>query len=260
MSKRVFAFHAHPDDIEFMMAGTLVKLRKLGCEIHYMTLANGSAGTAEYNKADIIRIRAEESQEAADILGAEYHPSLVDDMCVFYDEQTLRRLTAVMRRVKPDIVLLPSPQDYMEDHMNTSRLGVSAAFARGMMNFYSEPPMEPTDQEVAVYHAQPHTSRDALRNLVHPEIYVDVSEEMEDKAQALSCHRSQKDWLDRTQGFGSYVQSMKEMIQEIGVMSGKFTYCEGWRRHSHLGFSRTEINPLVEILGDYAFEPGSGST
>ena len=46
MSKKTaFALVAHPDDIEFMMAGTLVLLGQLGYELHYMNLANGSAGS-----------------------------------------------------------------------------------------------------------------------------------------------------------------------------------------------------------------------
>ena len=42
----VLAAVAHPDDIEFTMAGTLLRLRDRGWQIHYMNIANGSCGTA----------------------------------------------------------------------------------------------------------------------------------------------------------------------------------------------------------------------
>ena len=45
MSPRAFAVAAHPDDIEFMMAGTLILLGRAGYELHYMTIANGSCGS-----------------------------------------------------------------------------------------------------------------------------------------------------------------------------------------------------------------------
>ncbi|HUU58478.1 MAG TPA: PIG-L family deacetylase, partial [Phycisphaerae bacterium] len=45
MSEIAIAVAAHPDDIEFMMGGTLLLLGLAGCELHYMTVANGSCGS-----------------------------------------------------------------------------------------------------------------------------------------------------------------------------------------------------------------------
>jgi LmbE family N-acetylglucosaminyl deacetylase len=61
------------------------------------------------------RIREREGRAAAAILGAEFHESLASDLCIFYEERLLRRLAAVVRRVRPRIVLTHSPDDYMED-------------------------------------------------------------------------------------------------------------------------------------------------
>ena len=60
--KRAFAIAAHPDDIEFHMAGTLILLGRAGYELHYMTIANGSCGTTQYSRDEIIRIRRAEAQ------------------------------------------------------------------------------------------------------------------------------------------------------------------------------------------------------
>ena len=115
------AVAAHPDDIEFVMAGTLLLLGQAGYELHYLTLATGSCGSFRWTPARTRRIRRAESQAAARILGARYHPPLKDDLEIVYDVPTLRRLAALMRAVRPSIILLPSPQDYMEDHTNSCR-------------------------------------------------------------------------------------------------------------------------------------------
>ena len=140
---RAIAIGAHPDDIEFLMAGTLCLLRQAGHETHYLNLANGSCGGALHSAARLRAIRRREGQAAARILGATFHPSLVDDLDVYYDRPTLRKLAAIIREVSPRIVLAPSPQDYMEDHTNTCRLAVTAAFVCGMRNFITTPRLPP---------------------------------------------------------------------------------------------------------------------
>ncbi|GAG25017.1 unnamed protein product, partial [marine sediment metagenome] len=73
MPRTAFAVGAHPDDIEFMMAGTLLLLREAGYELHYMNLGSGSCGTAELSREDIIRIREKEARAAAVLIGAIFH-------------------------------------------------------------------------------------------------------------------------------------------------------------------------------------------
>ena len=110
-TKRAFAVAAHPDDIEFMMAGTLIQLTQAEYEIHYMTVANGSCSSLEHDSQTTIQIRRQESMEAAVLVSAVYHESICNDIEVFYDKENLQRLGAVMREVAPDIVLTHAPQD-----------------------------------------------------------------------------------------------------------------------------------------------------
>ncbi len=243
-----FAIAAHPDDIEFVMAGTLLHLKAAGYELHYMNVANGCCGSSVTDAATTARIRLAEAKAACEVLGATFHPPLVNDLEIFYDRPTLARLASIVREVAPSIVLTHSPADYMEDHMNTGRLAVTAAFARGMPNFMVDPPTPAIDQAVTVYHAQPHGNRDGLGQPVLPGIFVDVTERMETKAKTLAAHASQKAWLDRSQGLDSYIASMRELMQEVGQLSGRFEYAEGWRRHSHLGFCSAEADPLVAAI------------
>ncbi len=251
MTKKVFAIAAHPDDIEFMMAGTLIRLKSTGFELHYMTIANGSCGTAVLDKDEIIKIRTQEAKEAAEFIGAEYHPPLVDDIEIYYERETLAKLTAIIRQVAPEILLIPSPEEYMEDHSNTCRLAVSAAFCRSLKNFPTKPSTDAINNEMAIYHALPYGLKDPLRKPIIPDFFVDISDIIKQKREMLAKHKSQKEWLDHSQGIDSYLTTMEQMSAQVGTMSGKFEYAEGWRRHSHLGFaSSEEFDPLAEALRD----------
>ena len=229
-------------------------MREAGYEIHYMNIANGCCGSTDAQR----RARRRDSRHArrsaaADSIGAEFHPSLVNDLEIFYDHRTLTRLAAVMREVAPEILLVHSPIDYMEDHMNACRLAVTAAFARGMPNFPTDPARPPVDQAVTIYHAQPHGNRDPLGQLVRPSLFVDVGSVMPQKTAMLACHKSQQEWLDTSQGLNSYLETMHDLMREVGRMSGRFEYAEGWRKHLHLGFCSAEADPLVAALKTRVF-------
>jgi LmbE family N-acetylglucosaminyl deacetylase len=176
----------------------------------------------------------------------------VNDLEILYELRTLRRLAALLRAVKPSVVLTQSPEDYMEDHTNTCRLAVTAAFSLGMANFRTVPARPAIDVEVTVYHALPHGLRDGLRRRVVPGAFVNTTPVHPAKLAALAKHESQQDWLDASQGMNSYLKTMDRMSLEVGRLSRRFTHAEGWRRHSHLGFSASEVDPLAAALGkDY---------
>src|SRR5438067_12406830 len=187
-AKSAIAIAAHPDDIEFYMAGTLLLLKKAGYEIHYLNLASGNCGGVEYSGPTTRSIRSNEARAAAKVLGAHFHPSLTEDLEILYSLHLLRQLAAIIRDAKPNIVLTHSPQDYMEDHTNTSRLAVTAAFARGMPNFKSAPPTKAVPGELTVYHAMPHGLRDQLGRRVLPGLFVDTTRVHATKREALAAH------------------------------------------------------------------------
>jgi len=70
LRKTAMAIGAHPDDIEFCMAGTLLKLRDAGWEIHALNLATGNCGSAVNSAAKTRRTRGAEARAAAKELGA----------------------------------------------------------------------------------------------------------------------------------------------------------------------------------------------
>jgi LmbE family N-acetylglucosaminyl deacetylase len=242
------AVAAHPDDIEFMMGGTMILLGRAGYELHYMNIGNGSCGTATMDPEEIVKVRTVEARNAAAALGATFHDPLVPDLEILYEQPLIRKLCAVIREVAPEILLLPSPQDYMEDHSTSSRLGVTAAFCRTMRNYATDPPTERILTDMCLYHALPWGLRDQLRHPIAPDFFVDITAVMDKKLEALACHASQRQWLDSSQGVDNYLKTMQDQSAEVGRMSGKFEFAEGWRIHSHLGFGPEDFDPLRTAL------------
>jgi LmbE family N-acetylglucosaminyl deacetylase len=95
-----------------------------------------------------------------------------------------------------------------------------------------------------------------MRQPVTPEAYVDTGAVHSLKRDALACHRSQKNWLDLTQGTDSYLHALDAESKTLGKHSGAFIHAEGWSRHLHLGFGDATANPLKDALGKaFRFAP-----
>jgi LmbE family N-acetylglucosaminyl deacetylase len=246
---RVLAIGAHPDDIEFVMAGTLLLLQEAGWEAHYLNVSTGNLGSLTMTPDETARVRRREARAAARVLGVMWHAPMCHDLDIFYDDRNLRHMCAVIREVEPAVILTHAPKDYMEDHMTTSRLAVTAAFARGIPGYRTTPRRAATPGAVTIYHASPHGLRDGLRRLVRPGAFVDTTTVHERKRAALECHASQRWFLDSTQGMDDYVRTMDEFSRAVGKLSGRFRHAEGWRRHLHFGFCDAEADPLRDALG-----------
>ncbi len=252
------AIAAHPDDIEFGMAGTLLLLKVAGWEIHYLNLSTGNCGSMVASSAATARIRRQEAQAAAKILGATWYPPFCDDLEIVYSVERVRWLASVIRDVNPRIVLTHPPVDYMEDHTETCRLTVTATFAKNMPNFHTTPRRAPAAGEVTLYHAMPHGLETPLREPVMPDLLVDTASVHGKKRAALAAHASQKGWLDATQGMDSYLAAMDELSARTAAMGRRLKFAEGWRRHLHLGFSAADSDPLSEAVEAFCSAPCKG--
>lgn len=214
-----------------------------------MHVASGNCGSQTLSAAQARLVRRRESRRAARILGAHWHPPLGDDLEVLYDLRWLRRLAAVIRRVQPDVVLTHPPVDYMEDHTNTCRLAVTAAFARGMPNFRTLPQRPHFEADTTVYHCTPHGLCDPLGQPMRPALFVDTTDVHAQKLQALAAHASQRSWLQASQGLDAMSAFAEQEARQLGRWSRKFRYAEGWWRHSPLGFCAADADPLRTALG-----------
>jgi LmbE family N-acetylglucosaminyl deacetylase len=97
----------------------------------------------------------------------------------------------------------------------------------------------------------PYGLTNSLRQPVNADFYVDIKPYIDHKAEMLAKHKSQKEWLDISQGLDAYIITMKQMCAEVGMLSGRFDYAEGWIRHSHLGFCDQDDNPMADILKEH---------
>ena len=94
------AIAAHPDDIEFVMAGTLLHLQDVGAEIHMWNLANGCYGTATHSYDEIVAMRWQEAQDAATVAGATMHPPITDDLSIMYDTALIAKVLFLLSSAK----------------------------------------------------------------------------------------------------------------------------------------------------------------
>src|SRR5437868_9733442 len=88
MSDVVLSVLAHPDDAEFICAGTLIRLsREKGWQVHIASMTPGDCGSAESPPEEISEVRRAEGAHAAAVVGAAYHCLEERDLLVTYSER-----------------------------------------------------------------------------------------------------------------------------------------------------------------------------
>jgi LmbE family N-acetylglucosaminyl deacetylase len=247
MANVILSLLAHPDDAEFLCAGTLCRLvRERGWEAHVASMTPGDCGSRELPPAEISSVRRREGAQAAALIEARYHCLDERDLLIFYHEDSLERVTRLVRQVRPRIILTHSPADYMLDHEVTSTLARAAAFAAPIPNFLRERNLPPAlDQIPHLYYCDPIEGKDPLGYAAVPGFTIDISSVIDTKAAMLAAHASQRDWLLKHHGLDQYLQSMRDWGAERGRESG-VAFAEGFRQH--LGHSYPQDNLLLAEL------------
>jgi LmbE family N-acetylglucosaminyl deacetylase len=247
MAKTIVSILAHPDDAEFLCAGTLIRLqREHGWQVHIASMTPGDCGSSELPPEAIARSRRGEGAQAAALMGATYHCLEERDLLIAYGEQTLEKVTRLLRLVQPDVVLTHSPTDYMLDHEMTSQITRAAAFAAPIPNFLAGRLPRPLPHIPHLYYCDPVELKDPFGRDVDPDFAIDISGVIDLKAQMLAAHASQREWLLRHHGMDHYVQTMKDCSARRGREHG-VAYAEGFRQHR--GHSYPQDNILAEALG-----------
>ncbi|UCF39271.1 MAG: PIG-L family deacetylase [Acidobacteriota bacterium] len=236
-----------------MCMGTMLLLKELGFELHVATLTQGDGGSFEYSPQEIARIRRSEAEESCRRLGATYHYGGCYDFGIFADDKTNRRVTALFREVDPWLVLTHPPVDYLSDHENTSRLVRNACFYGPVRNYDtgSFSTKERTNRIPYLYYAQPIEGIDLFGNPVAPHCYVDISQQVEKKAELLGCHESQRNWLRAHHGMDEYLESMKRWAGKLGqdaspLFGREVAYAEAFCQHR--GHAYPADNVLAQLL------------
>jgi LmbE family N-acetylglucosaminyl deacetylase len=227
--ERVLIIAAHPDDIEFGVAGSVARWRAAGAEITYCVITDGSAGSNEpgVDIDALARTREVEQRAAAAALG------VTDVRLLGYRDGTLeptldlrRALTRIIRELRPDRVVTQDPtvvfvEDGYVNHPDHRAAGEAAVYA-----VFPSAVTRPIFPELLDEGYEPHQVRELYLMLtLNPTHAVDISGVMDRKLEALMHHASQLneeagDWI-------------REMNGDMGALAG-VEYAELYRV-MHLG-------------------------
>jgi LmbE family N-acetylglucosaminyl deacetylase len=222
------AVYAHPDDPEISAGGTLARWAAPGCVVHVLVTTLGDKGTSDSDAdtAALARTRIEETAAAAELLG------FADPLHFDYpdgelpDDQGLReRIVRVIRELQPEVVLCPDPTavffgDSYYNHHDHRVTGFATldAISPGAGNPHYFPAHL---AEGLVVH---HVKSVYLSGTIEPNCWVDITDTLETKIDALFCHASQ---LTETGEW--FRQFLRDRAEDAGREAG-VTYAEGFRR------------------------------
>jgi LmbE family N-acetylglucosaminyl deacetylase len=246
-TNRVLSFLAHPDDAEFLCAGTLARLVEAGWELHLVTVTAGDCGTMTESAERITAIRTEEAKRAAAILGATYHCLGERDGRVVFDKPTVQKAIDLCRAIAPSLVFTHARDDYMMDHEITSQLARAASFIYGAPNV-SALPLHSASRIPYLYYCDPIEAIDPLGHLIQPTTVVDITAELETKAHMLACHASQRDWLRAHHGADEYIEMMRRHAALRGALLGVWA-AEAFVQH------RGHAYPADDLLAELFSAP-----
>lgn len=245
---RILALHSHPDDIEFQCAGTLALLGRSGHHVTMATMTPGDCGSAEHDAEAISDIRRNEARAAAALLGADCECLEFRDLAIFNDDDSRRRVTEFIRRVRPDLILTAPPVDYHCDHEMTSLLVRDACFCAPAPN-YSTRQWEPAAALARIPHLYFVDTIEGIDREGQPipaDFSVDVTPVFELKRAMLACHDSQRNWLLRQHGMDEYLESQLQWSQHRGSEIG-VGHAEAFRQYA--GHPYPHDNLLLKLLG-----------
>jgi LmbE family N-acetylglucosaminyl deacetylase len=207
---------AHPDDAEFMSGGTIAAWAKEGTEVHYCVVTDGSAGSNEpgVTREGLAPIREAEQRAAADVLGVSSVSFLgFRDGELEVNLDTRRAVTRVVRRVRPEVILAPDPSRlwfgnrYINhwDHKQAGTLALCAV----MPDAPSRPQFPELLDEGLEPFEVPHLW---LGSDDQADTFVDISDTLETKLQALARHVSQ--------GVEDAEEWVRERARKLGELGG----------------------------------------
>ena len=217
---RVLAVGAHPGDLEQLCGGTLARFVREGHEVTMCHASIGDRGSFVHTSAEIAEIRGLEATRAAAIIGAKAATLGLSDGLINAADQTQRNLAVdLIRTWLPDVIVTHAPNDYMADHNEVSRLMLDASHIATL------PLLETAHPAHTV--VTPVIYMDTLAGVgFQPTEYVDISDVLEQKLEALRCHSSQLEWLLAHDGV-DVVEQTRVAASFRGFQSG-VRYAEGF--------------------------------
>lgn len=223
--ERAMFIYAHPDDIEFGVAGTAAKWIKAGSEIIYVLLTDGNVGSHKdgISLDELAHIRRKEQTAAADVVGAKCVFLGHDDGLLQPTLEIRKELVRLIRKYRPVAVVCGDPTLYFPsdtyinhpDHRAAAQLALDAVFpASEMAMLYPDLADEGlTGHKVNYVYVNWGQDNN---------VFIDISDTIDQKVEALRQHKSQLgDWDPE--------ERIREWNSEVGNKVG-FEYAEAFRR------------------------------
>jgi LmbE family N-acetylglucosaminyl deacetylase len=221
---RVLAVYAHPDDPDVSCGGTLARWAAGGAEVHVVVCALGDKGAVDpaTDPDELATLREAETRAAGKILGvSELHFLGRRDGELENDLPLRAELVALIRSTRPEAILCPDPLavffgEHYYNHRDHRVVGWAtldaASPAAGSPLYFPE--AGPAHQPAVAY----------LSATLEPMVYVDITETLENKVEALLSHRSQL-----SEAGEWFREAVRERAEEVGRAVGT-RFAEAFRR------------------------------
>jgi LmbE family N-acetylglucosaminyl deacetylase len=205
----ILAIGAHPDDIEIFCGGTLARYAEAGHTVFMAVATNGNVGTPDLGRDEIARVRHGEQLRSCAVIGAELIWMNFDDEWLFNDRPTRTVFLDAIRRARPDVMFVHSPNDYLADHRVAGQVAVDCRI-----------PCSVRLVETTLPHCEkiPHVFyMDNVSGIdFEPEAWVDVTSAIDKKRRMIACHESQDVWMR-----AAYGTSLADLSERLSSMRGR---------------------------------------
>lgn len=216
----IAAVCAHPDDIEMLCGGTMIKYVQKGYKVTFIVVTNGEVGSPTLSNKEIAKIRYKEAKEGAKIIGVDLIWLGFPDEFLFDCKETRIAVLNALRKAKADVVLTHYQDYYNPDHNAVSKITNDVGILLTVKNIPTKYPQ--TKNNPYLYFM------DTVSGIgFEPEEYVDITDVFEIKKKALLAHKSQDTWL-REHSKIDYIDLMEAQAKIRGYQAG-VKYAEAFK-------------------------------
>lgn len=208
---KVASFTPHPDDMEILYGGTLLKYVEQGHDVYVVVGTDGRRGRGTLEDSvtweEIVEIRKKEATEACAILGVTPIFLEIEDHRVIDSKEDYETVITIMEEINPDVIFTCSPNDYHSDHRALSRLVLNSAWA-------------------PVLYAETAGAVDFI-----PDYYVDITDQIDKKVEMARKHKSQ---------FAHDPEESIRVVNRFRAMqcrNPKTKYAECFKAHKRVGWT-----------------------
>jgi LmbE family N-acetylglucosaminyl deacetylase len=218
----ILAITAHPDDVEELCGGTLVKCVQRGDNVTVCHVCNGNMGHEVIMPDELRLIRRKEAQNSGKIGGFKVVTCDIGDLKVNSGDMEQRDMIVdVIREAQPDLIITHAPEDYCSDHKAVSEHVFAAAFSATCPHYKTK--VDKVAAITPIYYADTYSGLNFI-----PTEYVDISDVIETKIDMINCHESQILWL-RDHDHIDYPETVRACSRYRGIQAG-VQYAEGFRQ------------------------------